>query len=498
MIRSMRRLLSNDRRVAVAATLLVAVAIGLYMVAIGPSPPPGFIRDEASVSYNAYTISQNLHDQNGGVLPLYIKSFGDYKSPLFVYVLAGVFRVTGPGKSAALATAGLVVLASVLLLGLLAWRRTRSLLVASATVVLAGLTPWLYDLGRTAYDTAIEPLFIALVLVALDWSGRSNRRVYARAAPVGIALAALSYSYAAGRLLSPLWAVALLVFAGRGRWRWLLRTWAVYAACMLPLVVYSLTHTGALSARYESTTFIHHGMSGTTIVGDFFSHYVHDLNLWHWVVSGDPTPYIHIAGAPQLFGTTVLLAIGGVVVIARRHREDRFWRFVIVALLLAEVPAALTEDRYASLRLLPVPVLLTVLAIPGLDALRRAAVRDWPPRLAAAGLGLLLAAQLWQYVDNHQKNNGGRALLFESGVPSLLQRAFTGSQPVYIDHDDVYAQTHALWYAAENGIPTSRVSILPDGGAPPHASMVFGRLQPCDYTCTHLVDYSTYWIARAD
>jgi hypothetical protein len=28
--------------------------------------------------------------------------------------------------------------------------------------------------------------------------------------------------------------------------------------------------------------------------------------------------------------------------------------------------------------------------------------------------------------------------------------------------------------------------------------MVFGRLQSCDYACTHLLDYSTYWIARAD
>jgi hypothetical protein len=498
MICGMGRLVSSDRRAAVAATLLVLLAMALYMVAVGPAPPPGFIRDEASVSYNAYTISQNLHDQNGGVLPLYIKSFGDYKSPLFVYLLAGVFRVTGPGKSAALATAGVVVLAAVLLLGLLAWRRTRSLLVASATVVLAGLTPWLYDLGRTAYDTAIEPLLIVLVLIALDWAGRSSRGPYARAVPVGVALAGLSYSYAAGRLLSPLWAVALLVFAGRGRWRWLLGTWAVYTACMVPLVVYSLTHTGALSARYESTTFIHHGMSTATIVGDFFSHYVHDLNLWHWVVSGDPTPYIHIAGAPQLFGATLLLAIAGLVVIARRHRADRFWRFVIVALFLAEVPAALTEDRYASLRLLPIPILLTVLAIPALAALRRAAAREWAPRLAAAGLVLLLAGQVWQYIDNHRKDNGGRALLFESGVPSLLERGFDGDRTVYIDHDDVYAQTHALWYAVTHGISKERVSILPDGGAPPPGSMVFGRLQSCDYACTHLVDYSTYWIARAD
>jgi hypothetical protein len=497
-IRGVRALLASDRRVAVAATLLVALGIGLYVVALGPPPPPGFIRDEASISYNAFTISQNLHDQNGGVAPLYIKSFGDYKSPLFVYVLAGVFRVTGAGKSAALATAGLVVLAAVLLLGLLAWRRTKSMLVASATVVLAGLTPWLYELGRTAYDTTIEPLLIVLVLLALDWAYRSHRSPYLRALPLGVALAALSYSYAAGRLLSPLWAVALLVFAGRGRWRWLISTWAVYVVCMLPLVIYSFVHTGALSARYQSTTFIQDGMSAATIVGDFLSNYVHDVNPWHWISSGDPTPYIHIAGAPQLFAATLVLAIVGVVAIARTHWNDRFWRFVIVALLLSPAPAALTEDRYASLRLLPLPILLTVLAIPGLDLLRRASLREWAPRFAAAGLALLLAAQLWQYVDNYHRNNGGRGVLFESGVPALLQRAFSGDRTVYIDHDDVYAQTHALWYATTHDIARSRVSILSDGGAPPPGSMVFGRLQQCDYTCTHLADDETYWIARAD
>jgi hypothetical protein len=498
MIPRVRRTAKDDRTLAVAATALVLLGIALYFVAVGPAPPPGFIRDEASISYNAQTLSQNLHDQNGGVAPLYIKSFGDYKSPLFVYLLAGVFRITGPGKSAALATAGVAVLAAVLLLGLLAWRRTRSLLVTGSTVVLAGLTPWLYELGRTAYDTTIEPLLIVLVLVVLDWAYRSTRRPVVRAIPLGVALAGLSYSYAAGRLLSPLWAVALIVFAGRGRWRWLLSTWAVYVLFMLPLVVYSFVHTGALSARYESTTFIHHGMSAGTIVGDFLSNYAHDVNLWHWLTSGDPTPYIHVAGAPQLFAATVVLAAVGVIAIARRHRRDLFWRFVLVALVLSPVPAALTEDRFASLRLLPLPILLTALAIPGVEALRQASLREWAPRFVAAALALVLGAQLWQWADNYDANNGGRALLFESGVPALLQRAFGSDRTVYIDHDDVYAQTHALWYATTHGISTDRVSILPDGGAPAGGSMVFGRLQPCDYACTHLVDYSTYWIARAD
>jgi hypothetical protein len=89
-------------------------------------------------------------------------------------------------------------------------------------------------------------------------------------------------------------------------------------------------------------------------------------------------------------------------------------------------------------------------------------------------------------------------VLFESGVPPLLDRAFAGGSTVYIDHDDIYAQTHALWYAVTHGVSKNRVSILPDGGAPPPDAMVFGRLQTCDYACTHLADSDTYWIARPD
>ena len=478
-----------------AAVLLGA---GVFFCGAGPAPPPGLIRDEASISYNAYTLSQNLHDQNGGVAPLYIKSFGDYKSPLFVYALAGVFRITGPSKHVALATGALVVLLAILLVGYLAWRLTRSVLVAAVSVLLASFTPWLYELGRTAYETTIEPLAIMLVVGAVLWASRSSRPAIVRAVPVGLSLALLSYSYAAGRLLSPLWAAALLVFAGARRWRFVLSSWAVYVAGMVPLIVYSLIHTGALSARYQSTTFIQSGMSKATIVGDFLSHYVHDSNVWHWVTSGDPKPYIRTAGEPQLLAATVVLAIIGLVVIARRHRGDLFWRYIVAVLVLSPAPAALTADRYYSLRLLPIPVLLAVLAIPGIDALRRAARADWPTRFAAAALGVLVVLQVTQFISNHNKNIGGRALTFEAGVPSLLAQGFDTDRTIYIDHDDVYAQTHALWYAVTHGISRSRVVILSDGGAPPTTgSVAFGRLQACDYTCPHIADYDTYWIAQA-
>src|ERR1051325_6458503 len=77
------------------ASALVVLVVG-FQLWITPSNPPGFIRDEASFSYNAYTIGHSLRDQDGALLPLYLVSFGDYKSPVFVYLLAPVFRLAGP------------------------------------------------------------------------------------------------------------------------------------------------------------------------------------------------------------------------------------------------------------------------------------------------------------------------------------------------------------------------------------------------------------------
>ena len=478
---------------AVGAVLLVSA----FQLWITPTNPPGFHRDEASVAYNAYLLSRDLRDQDGGLLPLSLVSFGDYKSPLFVYLLAGVFRVTGPGAEVARQVAAIVVLGAVLTIGLIAFRRTGRVGVAAAVVVLAGLTPWLYELGRVAFETAMEPLVIAVFVLALDWAYRSHRGALVRAIPVGLSLGALAYVYAAGRLLAPLYAIALLVFAGRGRWRWLLATWATFAVAVVPLAVYWRRHPGALTARYDRTTFVEDDMSVPTIVGKAIWNYVQDVNLPLWVVSGDPRPYIHVWGAGQLLGSVVVLSLVGTAVVLTRERGDRWWRFVLVALVLSAVPAALTEDRQYALRLLPIPLLLVVLAIPAVDLLLRAARERPLTRLGAAALAAGVVVQFAHFAHVYESRGPARTELFEAGVPRLLERAFAGGGSVYVDFDDRYAQTHALWYAVSHGLARSRVSILPDGGVPPAGSTVFGRFQACDYVCTELDRSHTYWIAQA-
>jgi hypothetical protein len=484
-------------RPATLTGLAVVLGVALFQLWITPANPPGFHRDEASIAYNAYSISQDLRDQDGGLLPLYIVSFDDYKSPLFVYLLAGIFRLTEPDAQVARQLAAAVVLGAVLVVGLIALVRTRSVAVAVAAVVLAGLTPWLYELGRVAFDTALEPLVLAAFLFALHWASVSPRGAVARAIPVGLGLGALAYVYAAGRLLAPLFALGLLVFAGRGRWRWLLATWSTFVATLIPLAVYWRNHPGALTARYERTTFIEDDMSLPAIVGRAILNYLTDVNPWSWIASGDPRPYIHAGDAGQLFAGVVALAIVGAVLVLRREQDDPWWRFVLVALLLAPIPAALTEDRHYALRLLPIPVLLIVLAVPALDLLIRAARRSWPARVALAALSAAVAVQFVQFEHAYESIGPARTEVFEAGVPALLERAFADSPTVYIDYDDRYAQTHALWYAVSHGVPPSRVSVLADGGIAPAGTIVFGRYQACDYICNELARSYSYWIARA-
>jgi hypothetical protein len=113
--------------------------------------------------------------------------------------------------------------------------------------------------------------------------------------------------------------------------------------------------------------------------------------------------------------------------------------------------------------------------------------------LAAGVAAQFVWALHWFHVRGPARN-----VFFEADVPALLQQGFGSDNTIYIDYDDLGALSHAWWYAASHGIPSSRVVRLPDGGIPPNDSIVFGRLQPCDYVCeeTARVD-ETYWLAIA-
>ena len=494
---ALHRVRSIIDRLALLVGLGVHLGIAAFHLWITPSNPPGYHRDEAALSLNAYTLSTNLRDEDGARLPLFFRSFDDYKSPVFPYLLAGVFAVTGPHPQVARGLAAVLVLSAILLLGILSWRLTRSRLVTAAVVALAGLTPWLFELGRMAIEASTQPLLVVALLLVLErtWSRRSFGVVDGIAAGVPIGL--ITYAYTGSRLLGPLFAVALVAFAGRGRWRFVLSAWATTLVLLLPLAVYAVRHPGNLTARYEATTIARDGLSGSRVVLQAVVNWFRDVDPWHWATAGDPAPYIHNGGYGALFAATVLLALAGAALVLLRERGNLWWRYVLVATLLAPVPAALTVDRYNAIRLATLPVFALVLCIPALSALFAAARSGWAARVAATVLAVSVAFQFAQFLDAYRTRGPARLVLFEAGVPGLLDDSLRAGETIYVDFDDRGAQAQARWRAAQLGEPQDRVVILPDGGVPPAGSLIFLRFQDCDFACDEVSSWEEYRLMRA-
>src|SRR5207248_461145 len=110
--------------------------------------PPGFFIDESSVAFNAYQIARTGHDEFGVAWPLFFRAFGEYKNPVYIYLLAAVFRLTGPGIIAARSLSALLGAAAALLLGHLAEKVAGRKFVGILVAVSALLTPWLYENSR--------------------------------------------------------------------------------------------------------------------------------------------------------------------------------------------------------------------------------------------------------------------------------------------------------------------------------------------------------------
>ncbi len=75
--------------------LAVCLSVFLTIVQFRIPSPPAFNADEAAFAYNAYSILKTGKDEYGTVLPLRLKSFGDYKMPLLSYLSIPFIAVFG-------------------------------------------------------------------------------------------------------------------------------------------------------------------------------------------------------------------------------------------------------------------------------------------------------------------------------------------------------------------------------------------------------------------
>src|SRR4030043_241261 len=77
----MEKLLKN--KLIIILILTLGLFVRFYLLA---DVPASMNRDEPAIGYNAYSILKTSRDEWGYRFPLIFKSFGDYKSPFYIYL----------------------------------------------------------------------------------------------------------------------------------------------------------------------------------------------------------------------------------------------------------------------------------------------------------------------------------------------------------------------------------------------------------------------------
>jgi hypothetical protein len=422
MVASLRRLgglFTNPAAVAmVAAGAAVTV---LHLVALGTAPP-GLYNDEASVGYNAWAIAHHGVDEHGVGFPLYFQAFGEYKDPLYIYTLAPFTWVLPLTAYTTRLPSALFGLATIGLLGLIAWRLTRSHAVTTLMVLTAGLVPWLFGESRLAFQASSLVFCTVLALWCVVHAVENGSwRWFAGA---GFALGLSVYSYGPARLWVAMSTVVLLLSFGvsdrRFRYWWTSLVGIVVSYGVL--LQWSQRHTGALLARFEGVSITYGDASIPTIVWRFVGNYLQYTGLPFLFTEGDyRSPRNSTGYGGMLFLMLLPVLVMGLVTCVRHWRQP-LSRLALLGLITAPVPAALTaEATPQSLRAsLSLPFLLLVMVY-GWEAL-------WP--LLRSGRSWMVAAAAvasieggGYLVDLFVAYPDRSAVAFDSGEGDAIVRA---------------------------------------------------------------------------
>lgn len=226
---------------------IICLAIFLRFYKLGTVPvSPDW--DEASLGYNAYSILKTGKDEYGTFLPLSIRSFGDYKPPLYTYLTipsVAMFGLSTWSTRLPSAVFGVLAVLGVYLLVTeiqMLSKNKKGILVGGAFPLLAALllaiSPWHLQFSRIAFESNIG-VTMNIWAVVLFLRGL-RQKIYL---PFAVVLVCLGlYTYHSERIFLPLLVILLLAIFRKQLFRienvrFIVFSGIIACVCIVPLLM---------------------------------------------------------------------------------------------------------------------------------------------------------------------------------------------------------------------------------------------------------------------
>lgn len=322
---------------------MLAGVLRLYQLGAFPN---GLTWDEAAIGYNAFGIAHVHRDEWLERMPIVFRSFGDYKSPLLIYVTAFLFLFFSPSAflirlPIAISGIGLVVVSFFLtrvilrrFAGITDYKRLHFLSLLSMLFV--AISPWAIHFSRIGFESMLAAFLVSCG--CLFWLIARNKPYFWTLGAVSFAVSL--YAYHSAKVVVPLFVVVLLSVVSKdisAARRWFLSSLIVTGVILIPLGYASFF--GKANDRALSTTI----MGKPQAVQLFISHLQSQFSP-SYLIGGNDITYRHSTKEvgvlyPMEFGLLVI-GVGSILLI----KELRKLWWIPVLYLISVVPAAIGLD----------------------------------------------------------------------------------------------------------------------------------------------------------
>ncbi len=324
--------------------------------------PPGLNWDEVSMGYSAYSILETGKDEWGVKYPLLFRSYGEWKSPTYIYVLVPFIKIFGLNAWGVRLPAAIAGVFAVYLTYLIA-RKLYGEKVGLWAALFLAVSPWHLMLSRPGYEAGL-----ALTLMLIGIYLQLKDKVIWAALPYGIAL----HTYHSAKIVIPFIFGYLALYAYRKIGiKKLAVSSLILGIFVLPIALdlvsgksqkrfsqVGLTTDAELVERFFK-------YRNTFPLGDFgnklvFNKYTFILSKgfsnWtsylspHFLLGSESIRAQHsIPFRGVLYFTEFALFCFGIIIIFKKHiGVARYLPLLVIA--VAFVPPALTKDIYHVLR----------------------------------------------------------------------------------------------------------------------------------------------------
>lgn len=487
--------------------VLLAFFLRFYKIT---DTPPSLNWDEVSHGYNAYSILKTGKDEWGKVLPVIFRAYGDYKLPIYIYLVAisqilfglSAFAVRLPSI---LAGTGTVALIYFLVLELFSKNNPKPF--AALAALLVAIEPWSLFLSRGAFEANLALFLITAGVYFFLKSIHTPYYLLLSTFFFGLSV----WAYNSARVFVPIFLI-FLIYTHRKEIREklkvsktiILASLFIILLFFLPMFVQLADPSG--QARYGKVAIIDDGAVGTIIearnnsqlsptltrilynrptyfVKEFLinwaSHYTGDFLVFkggsHYQFSIPEHGLIYLVNLP-------FLVVGIVLLLKRRDRPA----FILLAwFYFGSFASALTREAPHTLRsitMLPAPMAITAYGLietGGWIRKKRMAGGKWTTRMLLIVYCTVLAFGLVKYLKNYFRD---------------YRKSYSWSWQ--------YGYQQVVDYTKENYEKYDKIIVTKKYGEPHEFFLFYWPWNPADYqNDPNLIRFEQsgwYWVDRFD